>query len=149
MNATMTAPQSRRIRNIPRVIDMGEVRVNPKVSNPLVTDGPVLELDACVDTGAVMMLLGQDIVEKLNLKIIDKAIVTLADESRQEMDRAGPVHVAIGDRGGHFDCLVGPVGCEPLIGQIILESMDLIVDCGRQEVRPRPESPAYPSYKMK
>ena len=31
----------------------------------------------------------------------------------------------------HVDCLVGPVGCEPLIGQIVLEALDLIVDCSR------------------
>ncbi len=32
---------------------MGEVRANPQVRNPLVLDGPVLELDACVDTAII------------------------------------------------------------------------------------------------
>ena len=128
---------------------MGEVRATTKIRNPLVPDGPVLDIDACVDTGAVMLLLGRDVVERLDLKITGKAVVILADDSKQEMERAGPAYVEIGDRSGHVDCLVGPVGCEALIGQIILESLDLIVDCSRQELRPRPDSPAYPSYKMK
>jgi len=144
-----TVTVSTAMRYIRRDVDVGEVRATPKVSNPLREDGPVIELDACIDTGTVMLLLGRDVVEKLGLKSIGKAIVTLADESKQEMDKAGPVYLEIGDRGDYFSCLVGPVGCEPLIGQIVLEALDLIVDCSRQEVRPRPDSPAYPSYKMK
>jgi predicted aspartyl protease len=128
---------------------IGEVRAIAKIHNPLIPEGPVLEIDACVDAGAVMLLLGRDVVERLDLKITGKAVVILADDGKQEMERAGPVSVELGDRSGHFDCLVGPVGCEPLIGQIILEALDLIVDSSRQTVRPRPESPAYPSYKMK
>jgi predicted aspartyl protease len=137
---------SRRIR---RAIDVGEVRATPKVRNPLLQDSPVLELDACVDTGAVRVWLGREVVEKLELPITGKAVVILADDSQQAMDKAGPVYLEIGERGDYFSCLVGPVGCEPLIGQIVLEALDLLVDGSRQALRPRPESPAYPSYKMK
>ena len=128
---------------------MSEVRASPKVSDPLREDGPVIELDACIDTSAVVVLLGRDVAEKLELKSIGKAIITLADESEQEMDKAGPVYLEIGDRSDYFSCVVGPVGCEPLIGQIVLEALDLIVDYSRQELRPRPDRPVYPSYKMK
>jgi predicted aspartyl protease len=128
---------------------MGEVRATAKVCNPLVSKGAILEIDACIDTGAVMLLLGRDVIDRLNLKIAGKAVIVLADDSKQEMERAGPIYLEMGDRSGHFDCLVGPFGCEPLIGQLVLEALDLIVDCNRQEVRPRPDSPAYPSYKMK
>lgn len=128
---------------------MGEVRAIAKVRNPLQTNGVVLDLDACVDTGVVMLLVGRDIAERLELPIIGRAIVTLADDSRQEMDKAGPVYLELGDRADYFSCLVGPIGCEPLIGQLVLEALDLVVDCSRRTVRPRPESPAYPSYKMK
>ncbi|VFN03919.1 MAG: hypothetical protein BECKG1743E_GA0114224_106721, partial [Candidatus Kentron sp. G] len=46
-------------------------------------------------------------------------------------------------------CLAGAVGSEPLIGQLVLKSLDLIVDCPRNALRPRPESPGCPSYKLK
>jgi len=47
------------------------------------------------------------------------------------------------------DCIVGPPESEALIGQIILEELDLIPDCQKQTLTPRPESPIYPSLKMK
>jgi len=77
------------------------------------------------------------------------AVVTLANEQSEEMDVAGPVTMTIGDRKMFGSCLVGPVKSEPLVGQLLLESLDLIVDCARNTLRSRPESPAYPSYKLK
>lgn len=46
-------------------------------------------------------------------------------------------------------CIVGPPLSEALIGQVILEELDLIPDCQNQTLSPRPESPIYPSLKMK
>jgi predicted aspartyl protease len=128
---------------------MSEVRATVKVNNPLKVDGVVLELDACVDTGAVMLLVGRNLAERLELPMMGRAIVTRADDSCQEMDKAGPVYLELGDRTNYFSCLVGQIGCEPLIGQLVLEALDLVVDRSRRSVRPRPDSPAYPSYKMK
>lgn len=51
-------------------------------------------------------------------------------------------------RAGGFR-VVGPAGTEPLLGQIVLEMTDLLVDCGRNQLVPRPESPHMPSYKLK
>jgi hypothetical protein len=47
------------------------------------------------------------------------------------------------------DCVVGPPLSEALIGQVILEELDLIPDCQKQILTPRPESPIYPLLKMK
>jgi hypothetical protein len=47
------------------------------------------------------------------------------------------------------DCVVGPPLSEPLIGQVIVEELDLVLDCQSQTLSPRPESPIYPSLKMK
>ena len=107
------------------------------------------EIDALVDTGAVMSLLPQDLVEKLGLQINGKTIVTLANETKVEFQRARLVSLSIGDRQMDTDCLVGPPQCEPLIGQIVLEQLDLIVDPLKKTLTPRPESPYLPSVKMK
>ncbi len=128
---------------------MGEVRSKAIVVNPLAPKKTTLELDFLVDTGAVMMMLPKDVIHKLGIAITGKAVVTLANEERDEMEVAGPVSITIGDRKTHCDCLVGPMLGEPLIGQLVLESLDLIVDSQRQTLVPRPESPAYPSYKLK
>ena len=128
---------------------MGEVRVQCVIANPLDPGLPPVEIDALVDTGAVMPLLGRDIVDKLQVPVTRRAVVTLADDRSQEMDVAGPISIEIGDRKSYFECLVGPVLVEPLIGQVVLEVLDLVVDTARHRLSPSPESPAYPSYKLK
>ncbi|NUO81806.1 retroviral-like aspartic protease family protein [candidate division KSB1 bacterium] len=128
---------------------MREVRAKTLVSNPVAVGANPIEVDCLVDTGAVMLMLPKEVVEKLDLPITGRAVVTLANETRDEMEIAGPLSVKIGDRQTHCDCLVGPILGEPLIGQLILESSDLIVDSQRRTLAPRPESPAYPSFKLK
>lgn len=139
---------------------MGEVRADVRVSNPIreellerkiITpkEAPELVLDCLVDTGAVMVLLPEDVVHRLGLKSGGTAVVTLANDEKVEMKTAGPLTVKIGDRSMSMDCLVGPPLCEPLIGQLVLEGLDLIVDCQKQKLSSRPSSPAYPSYKLK
>ncbi len=108
-----------------------------------------LSIEAMVDTGAVMLLLPQDMVEKLGLKIEDRVIVTLANDEKIELDVAGTLSLKICGRKMKTDCLVGPPRCEPLIGQIILERLDLVLDPVRQTIMPRPESPYLPSLKLK
>ncbi len=45
------------------------------------------------------------------------------------------------------ECVVGPPLSEPLIGQIVLEALDLIADCANRTLSPR--TPDYPSLKLK
>ena len=128
---------------------MGEVRAKTLVANPLKPQLNPIELDCLVNTGAVMVMLPHDVIEKLEVAITGKAIVTLANDQAEEMEMAGPLSMTIGDRKMHLDCLVGPLLVEPLLGQMVLEGLDLIVDCSRKTLAPRPESPAYPSFKLK
>jgi len=107
------------------------------------------KIEAIVDTGAVMLMLSQDVVEKLGLMIRRKVVVSYANEMREERPVAEGVTIKIGDRFMNTDCIVGPPLCEALIGQVIMEELDLIPDCQRQTLSPRPESPIYPSLKMK
>lgn len=107
------------------------------------------QMEAVVDTGAVMLALPQDVVEKLGLKILRTVVVTYANERRDERPVAGTVTIKIGDRFMNTDCIVGPPLSEALIGQVILEELDLIPDAQKQTLSPRPESPIYPSLKMK
>jgi clan AA aspartic protease len=128
---------------------MGEVRTRCLIGNPLNLSVKPLEVDALVDTGAVMPLLGKDIIDKLEVQVTRRAVVTLANDTSQEMDVAGPISIEIGERKSFFECLVGPLLVEPLMGQVVLEVLDLIVDPAKHTLSPRPESPAFPSYKLK
>jgi predicted aspartyl protease len=139
---------------------MGEVRVQLRLENAgdrILADAGHLDasavrgasVEALVDTRAVMALLPQDLVERLGLPTNGSIIVTLANEQRVELPRARHLSLAIGDREMDTDCLVGSPQCEPLVGQLVLERLDLIVDPLQRTVTPRPESPFLPSLKLK
>ena len=108
-----------------------------------------VEIDALVDTGAVMTLLPQDVVEALGLPVDGAITVTLANEDTIELPRARLLSLTFRDRQMDTDCLMGPPRCEPLLGQLVLERLDLIVDPVKRVVSPRPESPFVPSLKLK
>lgn len=96
-----------------------------------------------------MLVLPQDLVEALGLREVGKVIVTYADERKEERALAGIVTVRSGNRLTTLNCIVGPPGSEPLLGQVVLETMDLLVDCSQQKLIPRPESPYLPLLKLK
>ena len=109
----------------------------------------VREIEAVVDTGAVLLLLPQDLVDFLGLKVIDRVIVQLANDQKIELDLAGAITLTAAGRSMVTDCLVGPPGCEALVGQIVLERLDLIVDARQRTLTVRPESPFHPTLKLK
>ena len=104
-------------------------------------------IDGIVDTGAVTLVLPQNVVERLGLQQQGTAFVTYADERREERPLAGPVTVRIGNRAMRMDCVVGPPLSEVLIGQVVLETLDLIADCTNRTLTPR--YPDYPLLKLK
>ena len=73
---------------------------------------------------------------------------TYADE-RQGTSGGGrpPVAIEVCDRFMVTECVVGPPLSEPLIGQIVLEGLDLIADCAHRTLTPR--TPDYPTLKLK
>lgn len=143
-----------------RAVGMGEIRASVKMENlrdrALFEAGHLpenkvrmREFETVVDTGAVMSLIPQDLAEDLGLKVFERLIVTLADDRKVEMNRVGPVTLWVVGRSMNTDCLVGPVGCEPLLGQLAMEAMDLVCDPGKRTLTVRPESPLRPTLKMK
>lgn len=107
------------------------------------------ERKCLVDSGAVMVLLPEDEADRLHLIRGEKVTVTYADERTEKLATGRGLEVTIGDRSVVTDCVIGPPLCEPLIGQLVLEGMDLLVDCAGHRLMPRPESPDRPSLKLK
>ena len=137
---------------------MGEIVVECEVENTVdrtnVNHGLVPEarvrrasIEGVVDTGAVMLMLPQNLVERLGLETCQTVIVTDADERKEERLVAGPVTVRIGDRITQTQCVIGPPLSEPLIGQLVLEAVDMVADCTNRTLTPR--TPDYPRLKMK
>ena len=99
------------------------------------------EQELIVDTGARVVGLPLSIIEQLGLPATRKVTVTLSDGSRQERQLYGELRVQVGDRDDVFSCVAKPEGAPLLLGQIVLEALDLVVDCGRQRLIPNPEAP--------
>ncbi len=127
---------------------MGEIVVDCGLENP--GDRAIVEwglaaqatvrrsrVDGIVDTGAVMLVSPQNVVERLRLKTRRTVVVTYADERKEERSVAGPVTIEVCDRFMSIDCVVGRPLSEPLIGQVVLESLDLIADCANRTLTPR------------
>ena len=131
-----------RFRNI---IDVGAARRGYIGTDEIATS----QRRCLVDTGAVMVLLPEDEADKLGLLRGQKVIVTYADERREELPTGLGVEVTISGRTAVTDCVIGPPLCEPLIGQLVLEELDLLVDAGSKRLIPRPESPNRPLLKLK
>ena len=138
---------------------MGEIVVNVELENDrdraLFEDGYRREseirharIQAVADTGAIMLALPQDVVSLLGLEHTDSVSATLADGSRYEMPVVERVSIRIGTRRMLTDAVVVPSGADALIGQIVMERLDLIADCANQTLTPRPESPDRPLLRL-
>ena len=65
-------------------------------------------VEGVVDTGAVMLMLPEDVVGRLGLRTRHQVAVTYANEYREIRQVAGPVTVQIGNRFMIAECVVGP-----------------------------------------
>ena len=137
---------------------MGEVRVKVKLTNAgdeilvrrgLLTTDKIrsYEAEALVDTGAVRSVLPAYVVQLLGLAIVRKERATYANDATEEVDVSEVVGINLMSRRTTEEMLV--LGSDVLIGQTVLESLDLHVDCMNQRVTGNPDHPDQPIIKIK
>ncbi len=102
------------------------------------------EVGAVIDTGATMLVLPQDLVDRLGLRKIRDSRVRYANREVQLKPIYGIVALEIQGRVGNFDVLAEVAGSQPLVGQIVLEELDLVVHPATKLLTPNPESPEMP-----
>jgi clan AA aspartic protease len=130
---------------------MGEVRTTVRLLNNADANAAAegrlsskniraVEADALVDTGAVRSCVPASLLEQLGIKPYNQVTVELADGRKCAVGIAEGVSFEIMQRRSSDDALI--LGDEVLIGQTLLEKMDLLVDCNRQRLVPaHPEGP--------
>jgi hypothetical protein len=137
---------------------MGEVRVKVKLTNAgdeaMVRRGLLAadkirsyESEALVDTRAVRSVVPTHVVQLLGLAIVGKARATYANDAAEDVDVSEVVGISLIGRRTTEEMLV--LGSEVLIGQTVLESLDLQVDCMKQRVVGNPAHPDQPIIKIK
>ena len=95
-----------------------------------------IEVSGIVDTGAVMLSLPLDLVEKLGLDQIGQRRVRYANGQPDTKPVAGGVFLEIQGRQALVDCLVQEPGSPVLVGQVPLELMDWAVHPQEQRLIP-------------
>lgn len=137
---------------------MGEVRVKVTLTNAadeaMARRGMIgadevrtYNADAMVDTGAVQTIIPAEVVSRLGLETPRQRGVEYADGRKEIVPVTEALVVEIRHRETSDEALV--LGDEVLIGQTILEKLDLHVDCANQQVIPNPAHPDQAITKVK
>lgn|SRR5262245_12031853 len=103
--------------------------------------------DAVVDTGAVSSVLPIHVVQQLGLEMVGKTRAEYANGSEEIVERTEAVGIDINGRRTTMETLV--LGSEVLIGQTVLEDLDLMVDCVNGRVIGNPAHPDQPVLKIR
>lgn len=132
---------------------MGAIRVEVQLTNAideaLVNRGLLAPhllreyvAQALVDTGALTLVIPKSVVSQLGLRIRGQQVARYANGFEEPIGVTEPVKIVCQGRQTSVEALV--VGDEILIGQVVLELLDLLPDCKNQRLISNPNNPDYP-----
>ena len=90
-----------------------------------------------VDSDATKLVLPEAVVKRLGLTPGSGVKVRYADGRQVKRASAEGVYLQLLGRHGTFTAVIEPKRTTALVGAIVLEDLDLLVDCGAQKVVPR------------
>ena len=96
-----------------------------------------IQIPGVVDTWATRLVLPKSAVTQLGLPSAGKMAVRYADQRRAMRNIVKEVWLKLLGREGIFTALVEPKRQDALIGAIVMEDLDLVVDCTTQKLHPR------------
>lgn len=128
--------------------DMGRVSVKFEVANYedilAAKQGAIphekarrMEVEGVVDPGATRLILPESVVTQLGLTPEGTAKVKYADERTAIRPMVKNVWLQCLGRDSIFSAIVEPSRKTALIGAIVLEELDLLLDCATQRLIPR------------
>jgi predicted aspartyl protease len=132
---------------------MGEVRTKVRLTNAIdegmqrcgeMAAGDVrwVEVEAIVDTGAVRSVVPVNVAERLGLQTKRQVLVRYADGPSESVPMTDPIIFDILFRETFEEALI--LGDTVLIGQTVLEKLDLLADCSNHRLMPHPDRPDQP-----
>ncbi|NBC29145.1 MAG: aspartyl protease [Spirochaetes bacterium] len=111
---------------------MGITTVQVDVSGPT---GTARKLTLLVDSGATLSIIPDPVWRQLGLKPKRRAVFVLADGT-QVTRPVSEAHFRFGEVESHSPVILGEPGDEPLMGVITLESLGVVLDPFKRELRP-------------
>ena len=100
----------------------------------------LLEIPAKVDTGATLLVLPGTIADRLKLTLIRRQRVKYANEETADRDVLGVVELEVCGRKGWFEAVAEPKKNYALLGAVVMETLDLIVEPRAMQVYANPRS---------
>ncbi|MFQ6039819.1 MAG: aspartyl protease family protein [Candidatus Poribacteria bacterium] len=122
---------------------MGATFTTVKVRN-IIADSEEVELRVKVDSGATMLVIPGWLQENLNFPVIRKQQVKYANEKLETKDVVYGVEIEVCDRKTVATAVVEPQKRYGLLGTIVMEELDLIIEPRELKVYPNPRSPDMP-----
>jgi clan AA aspartic protease len=131
---------------------MGEIRIQVKLTNGIDEANAAANLiapeqirsitvEAIVDTGAVRSVIPQSVIDMLGVQIRSNEIARYADGRSENVGLTFHILFEIMGRSTADEALV--LGDEVLIGQTILEKLDLLADCRNRRLVANPDHPDF------
>ena len=90
-----------------------------------------------VDSGASHLVLPTSVGKELGLPGVGKVKVTYANRSSAKRDRVESVHLKLMNRESNFTAILEPKRETALIGAIVLEELDFLIDSRNEVLYPR------------
>ena len=129
---------------------MGEVRVRVRITNSADAQAAQagrlsadrvrsVEAEALVDTGAVRSCVPAPLIERLGLLPFESSLVEYADGRKEPVGLVDGLRFEVMNRRTGDEALI--LGAEVLLGETLLEKMDLNVDCLHHRLVPNPAHP--------
>ena len=96
-----------------------------------------LTIRGVVDSGATRLVIPESIARRLGLEASSETAVRYADGRTAGRGMAVGIHLTYAGRSSVFNVVIEPGRDSALIGAIVLEDLDLVVDCTHQTLSPR------------
>lgn len=108
-----------------------------------------MHVNMLVDKGAYNLCINESIQEQLQFTIVEQRKAETADGRIIECDIVDNVQVRFKNRATTCRAMVLPGSCEPLLGAIPLEDMDVLIHPQTQQLMVNPDHPYFAQMKLK
>ncbi len=108
-----------------------------------------MRVSMLVDSGAYNLCINEIIQEQMQFRVVEKRKAETADGRIVECDMVTGVEVRFKNRATTCRAMVLPGNCEPLLGAIPMEDMDVVIHPQRQELLVHPDHPYFAQMKLK
>jgi clan AA aspartic protease len=108
-----------------------------------------MSINMLVDTGSLMLCINEYIQEQLQFPVVEQRKAETADGRIVSCDVVTNVELRFKNRATTCRAMVLPGNCEPLLGAIPLEDMDVLIHPARLELIVNPEHPYFAQMKLK